>query len=81
MEGERRVKEKGSQGLKKVVKKSGKSQAKNSKFNRALSMNPTASNVVNDHSLDYPLYSQLTMRVTETMGRVRGGTKKKAVKV
>ena len=44
-------------------------------------MNPRDSNVVNDHSLDYTVYSHLTMRVTETMGRVRGGSKKKAVKV
>ena len=43
-------------------------------------MNPSASNVVNDHSLDYTVYNHLTMRVTETMGRVRGGSKKKAVK-
>ena len=43
-------------------------------------MNPSASNVVNGNSLDYPVYSHLTMRVTKTMGRVRGGSKK-AVKV
>ena len=44
-------------------------------------MNPRASNVVNDHSLDYTVYSHLTMRVTGTIGMVIGGSKKKAVKV
>ena len=72
----------------KVLKRQSKSQAKVRQkagkeqiFDRALSMNHSASNLVNSHSLDYPVYSHLTMRVTETMGRVRGGSKKKAVKV
>ena len=64
-----------------VGQKSGKGRERNSKFNRALSMNPSASNLVNSHSLDYSVYSYLTMRVTETMGRVIRGSKKKAVKV
>ena len=67
-------------GRAKVGQRSGRGRARNSKFNRALSMNPSASNVVNGNSLDYPVYSHLTMRVTKTMGRVRGGSKK-AVKV
>jgi len=44
-------------------------------------MNHSASNLVNSHSLDYLVYSHLTMRVTEAIGRVRGGSIKKAVKV
>ena len=56
-------------------------QARNSKFNGALLMNPSASNVVNGYSLDYRVYSYLTMRVTGTIGKVIGGSKKKAVKV
>ncbi len=66
---------------KKAVKKSSQEAGKDHIFYRALSLNPSASNLVNSHSLDYPVYSHLTMRVTETMGRVRGGSKKKAVKV
>jgi hypothetical protein len=44
-------------------------------------MNPSASIVVNGHSLDYSVYSHLIIRVTEAIERVRGASIKKAVKV
>ena len=79
--GRERVGQGSGKGRAKVGQRSGRGRARNSKFNRALSMNPSASNVVNGNSIDYPVYSHLTMRVTGTMGMVKGGSKKKAVKV
>ena len=64
-------------GRAKVGQRSGRGRARNSKFNRALSMNPSGSNVVNGHLLDYLMYSYSTFRVTKTMGTVRGGSMKK----
>ena len=48
-------------GIQKVRQKVGKEQI----FYRSLSMNPSASNLVNAHSLDYSVFSLLTMTVTD----------------